>query len=142
MTSSLSPYTEPTVDLQWPKPDVALLVLGGEHDLQSAPAVEEAAGEALLTCSHLIVDISPAQFIDSTIIHLLVHTKRDADARGRRFNVVLGVSPTIERTLEICGVLPELNRVASIDTALDGQSPRVARDGKNASSADTWTARR
>jgi anti-anti-sigma factor len=140
MSSALSPYTEPVVDLHWLKPDVALLVLGGEHDLESAPGVEQAAGEALATCSHLIVDISPAQFIDSTIINLLVHTKREADTKGSRFNLVLGTTPTIERTLEICGVLPELNRVPDIDAALDGQSPRLVRSGEIVPTTDAQTA--
>jgi anti-anti-sigma factor len=110
--------TEPTIDVHWPKPHAALVVLGGEHDLDSAPLVDEALVEALLTCSHLIVDISPVQFIDSSIINLLVQVKKDADAKGCRFNLVMGTAPTVERTLEICGVLPVLNRVANVDAAL------------------------
>ena len=58
--------TEPTIEVRRPRPDAALVVLGGEHDLQSAPLVEQAGAEALLTCSHLIVDLSPVLFIDSS----------------------------------------------------------------------------
>lgn len=122
MTRSLDgrpPDTEPTVDLRWLKPDIAIVVLGGEHDLASAPTVEGVVGEALLTCSHLIIDISPVEFIESTIIELLVHTKRDADNRGCHFNLVLDGAPLIESTLEICRVLPALNRVADVHSALE-----------------------
>jgi anti-anti-sigma factor len=111
--------TEPTIDVHRPKPHIALVVLGGEHDLDSAPLVERATEEALLTCSQLIIDISSVQFIDSSIIHLLVQLKKDADARDCRFNLVMGTAPGVERTLEICGVLPGLNRVRTVDTALD-----------------------
>jgi anti-anti-sigma factor len=113
------PDTEPTIDVRRPRPHVALVVLGGEHDLASAPLVEHATEEALLTCSHLIVDLSPVQFIDSSIINLLVQLKKDADAKNCRFNLVMGTAPEVEHTLEICGVLPGLNRVKSVDEALD-----------------------
>jgi anti-anti-sigma factor len=111
--------TEPTIDVRRPKPHVALVVLGGAHDLDSAPLVEQATEDALLTCSHLIIDISPAQFIDSSIINLLVQLKKDADAKNCRFNLVMGTTPGVERALEICGVLPALNRVRTVDTALE-----------------------
>lgn len=111
--------TEPTIDVHRPRPHVALVVLGGEHDLNSAPLVERATGEALRACTHLIVDISPVQFIDSSIINLLVQLKKDADAKDCRFNLVMGTAPGVERALEICGVLPGLNRVRTVDTALD-----------------------
>jgi anti-anti-sigma factor len=111
--------TEPTIDVRRPKPHVALVVLGGEHDLASAPLVEHETEEALRTCSHLIVDLSPVQFIDSSIINLLVQLKKDADAKDCRFNLVLATTPGVERALEICGVLPALNRVKTVDEALD-----------------------
>jgi anti-anti-sigma factor len=110
---------EPTIGVHWPKPDVALVTLGGEHDLDSAPLVGQAIEEALSTCSHLIVNLSPVLFIDSSIINLLVQVKKDADERDCRFNLVMGTEPAVERTLEICGVLPALNHVRTIDTALD-----------------------
>jgi anti-anti-sigma factor len=118
--STQAPDTEPTIDVEWPHPGVALVVLGGEHDLFSAPLIEQATDEALLDCSHLIVDISPAQFIDSSTINLLVQLKKDADGKNCRFNLVMGTAPSVKRTLEICGVLPGLNHVATVDSALGG----------------------
>jgi anti-anti-sigma factor len=117
-TESTVDEREPTIEVQRPKPHVALVVLGGEHDLNSAPLVEQATEEALLTSSHLIVDISPVQFIDSSIINLLVQLKKSADTKDCRFNLVMGTAPGVERALEICGVLPALNHVKSVDAAL------------------------
>jgi anti-anti-sigma regulatory factor len=67
---------QPTIEVHRPKPHVAVVTLGGEHDLDSAPLVKQATEEALLTSFHLIVDISPVRFIDSRIINLLVNLKR------------------------------------------------------------------
>ena len=109
---------EPRVEITWPRPDVALFVLEGEHDLDSAPRLEHALGDALLSCSGLLVDLSSVEFIDSSTINVLVKMKREADRRGCSFKLVLDDSPNIERTLEICGVLPSLNRVTSAEAAI------------------------
>ena len=116
--------TEPTIEITWPEPDVALVTLAGEQDMGSAPLIESAATDALRMCSHLVIDLSAVQFIDSSIINLLVQTKREADGRGCDFNLVLEASRSIERTLEICGVLPELNRVTTLDAAI-GRGPEA-----------------
>ena len=114
----------PRVEITWPRPDVALFVLEGEHDLDSAPRLEQALGNALLTCSGLLIDLSSVEFIDSSTIHALIRMKKEADDRDCSFGLVLDGSPNIERTLEICGVLDALNRVTSVDAALrNGNSP-------------------
>jgi|SRR5215470_9698678 len=110
--------TEPTIEVTWPAADVALVALGGEQDMGSAQDVEDAIREGLLSCAHLVVDLSAVQFVDSSIINLLVQMRREADEQGCDFNLVLEGAPSIERTFEICGVLPELNRVTTLDAAL------------------------
>ena len=115
---------EPRLEITWPRPDVALVVLEGEHDLESAPHLERAMGDALLTCSRLLVDLSSVEFVDSSTINVLVRTKKEAESKGSSFALVLDGSPNIERTFEICGVLGALNRVATVDAALrNGGSP-------------------
>ena len=109
---------EPRVEITWPRPDIALFVLEGEHDLESAPRLEQAMVDALLTCSGLLVDLSSVEFIDSSTINALIRVKKEADTQGCSFGLVLDGSPNIERTLEICGVLGALNRVTSVDAAL------------------------
>jgi stage II sporulation protein AA (anti-sigma F factor antagonist) len=110
--------TEPTIEVTWPESDVALVVLAGEQDLGSAPVIEAAVGDALGRCSHLVIDLSAVQFVDSSIISLLVQTRREAADRGCDFNLVLQGAPSIERTFEICGVLQELNCVTTRDDAM------------------------
>jgi len=66
----------------------------------------------------LVVDLSPVEFIDSSTIHALLHAKNAATEGGGRFNIVLSTTPLVERVLEITGVLGPLNRVHSLDEAL------------------------
>ena len=49
---------------------------------------------------------------------MLLSTKSRADASDRRFNLLLGTEPIVERVLEITGVLTILNRVHTLEEAL------------------------
>jgi anti-anti-sigma factor len=110
---------KPRTAVTWPRPNVAHVVLEGEHDMASASDLERALGETLHTCSQLLVDLSSVQFIDSSTIKVLIKMKREADDERCNFRLVLnGEAPNIEHTLEICGVLGPLNRVATVDAAL------------------------
>jgi anti-sigma B factor antagonist len=109
---------QPTIDVRSPQPHAALLVLGGEHDLYSADRLRETIDMSLSGCDHLIVDLSAAAFIDSTIIGVLVQTMKKASGLGRKFSVVLGTAPVVERALEVSGVLPLLNVRPTVERAL------------------------
>jgi len=107
-----------TVEVRWPRPRAALVVLAGEHDLYSADEVRHALDQSLNDCGRLIVDLSAAESIDSTILAVLVEAMQNASDRERRFNVVLGTAPVVERILELAGVLPLLNVVPTLEQAL------------------------
>ena len=111
-------FQVPTIEVRSPQPDAALVVLVGEHDLYSADEVQQTFDQSLAVCDHLIVDLSTAEFIDSTIIHVLLQTKKNAIELDRKFNVVLGTAPVVERILEVTGVVPLLNVVPTVERAL------------------------
>jgi anti-sigma B factor antagonist len=111
-------FQVPTIEVRSPQPDAALVILAGEHDLHSAEKVQQAFDQALVVSDHLIVDLSTTEFIDSTIVGLLVKTKKNAIELDRKFNVVLGTAPVVERILEVTGVLPLLNIVPTVEQAL------------------------
>jgi anti-sigma B factor antagonist len=114
----------PTVVLRWERPGVARVSLAGEHDLTTAAEVEGTLRETLGEgCSHLIVDLTDAEFIDSSIINALVHSKRVAASEGKGFSLILGSVPAVERALTVTQVLPYLNRVDTIDDALAELGP-------------------
>ena len=109
---------EPTIEVRSPQPHAALVVLGGEHDLSSADELRQTFDQSLAVCDHLIVDLSAAEFIDSSIIGVLMEARKHAPELDRKFNVVLGTAPIVERILEISGVLPLLNVVPTVERAL------------------------
>jgi anti-anti-sigma factor len=115
----------PTIDVSWPRPSVARVALGGEHDLSSADRLSTVLTQTLETCSHLVVDLGSTTFIDSSTIRVLITTKGRAEAGGHRFNLLLGTSPIVERALEITGVLTALNRVHTLEAALPDGAGRV-----------------
>ena len=111
-------FQVPTIEVSSPQPHAALVVLAGEHDLHSADEVQKTFDQSLAVCDHLIVDLSSADFIDSTIIGVLLQTKKNALQRDRKFNVVLGIAPIVDRILEVTGVVGRLNVVQTVERAL------------------------
>jgi anti-sigma B factor antagonist len=116
--TSLPAFQKATIEVRSPQPNIALVVLAGEHDLYSEDELRERFEQALARCDHLIVDLSAAEFIDSTIIAVLVQTMRSATDLERKFNVVLGTAPAVERILEITGLIPLLGVVPTVEQAL------------------------
>ena len=110
--------TAPSMDVRWLRPGVASVTLGGEHDLSSADRLSDVLTQTLASCTHLVVDVSSTEFIDSSTIRVLVSTKGRANATSRRFNQLLGTEPIVERVLEITGVLTALNCVYTIEEAV------------------------
>jgi len=107
-----------TIEVRSPQPGVAQIVLTGEHDLASAGHLQDTLDRSLASCSHVIVDVSSTEFVDSSTIHVLLHAKKAANERHRRFNLVLSTTSLVERVFEITGVLETLNRVHSSGEAL------------------------
>lgn len=113
-----APSAQPTIEVRSPQPGAVVVILGGEHDLYSADRLRQTFDDLLFGNERLIVDLSNAEFIDSTIIGVLVQATNRADGRDRRFTVVLGTAPVVERILEITGVMTVLNVVPTVELAL------------------------
>jgi len=116
--SDATAFQVPTIEVRSPRPNAALVVLAGEHDLHSADEVQQTFDQSLAVCDHLIVDLSTTDFIDSTIVRVLLQTRKNALELERKFNVVLGTAPAVERVLDVTGVVPLLNIVPTVERAL------------------------
>ena len=110
---------EPSIEVRSPQPHAALVVLGGEHDLNSADELRQTFDQSLAHCDHLIVDLSATEFIDASTIGVLMDARRHAIELDRTFSVVLGTEPFVERILEVSGVLPLLSVVPKVERAFD-----------------------
>jgi anti-anti-sigma factor len=84
--------------------EIAVISLLGEHDVTAAWEVRNAIAFALDQGTHLVVDLSETEFIDSGIIHALVDSVQLASARGLRISLQLQTHASVKRMLEISGL--------------------------------------
>lgn len=85
-----------------------VLVLSGELDLASSPALEEALrGICTDSTEALTVDLSTLTFMDSTGLRVLLLAKELCERHGCEFLLVAG-PPQIQRLFEVTGILERL----------------------------------
>jgi anti-sigma B factor antagonist len=109
------------------EPGVAVITLSGEHDLNTAPALRTRLANAIEHGDPVIVDLSGAAFIDSSILGAVLDARRQAEERGVGFAIALsnGAQP-VERVLEVTGLRAALPVHSSREDAL-----QAARSGGN-----------
>jgi len=96
----------------------ALVVVSGELDLASGPALEHELARALASRPRvLVIDLRELEFIDSTGLSILIKAHQRAQAEGRRFAVVKGPSQ-VQRLLGLTGLEERLTLVDSPDEML------------------------
>jgi anti-anti-sigma factor len=85
-----------------------VVVLTGEHDLYTAPALRDRISTLFEERTPFVVDLTPTTFIDSSVLRVLLEARREADERGMGFAVALGEdeAPGVRRVLEVTGLVP------------------------------------
>jgi anti-sigma B factor antagonist len=86
---------------------VAVLVLHGEHDLSTAPDVRAAVDQALAAGGDVIIDLTRTEFIDSSILGVLVAGYRSVNEEpegGRTFAVVAEPDGPVTRLFELVAI--------------------------------------
>jgi anti-sigma B factor antagonist len=102
-----------------PEAGIAVLTVSGEHDLNTAPQLREQLERQIEAGSGLIIDLSPATFVDSTILGVILEARRRAIGSGLGFAVVHGDgSAAVVRVLEITGLRSELPVHGDLDAGL------------------------
>jgi anti-sigma B factor antagonist len=104
---------------------VAVITFSGEHDLSTAPELRERLARAIEAGQPIVVDLSGAAFIDSSIIGAVLDARREAHERGLGFAVALsGGAQPVERVLEVTNLTAMLpvhpSREAAVDEARSG----------------------
>ena len=96
-----------------------VVILEGQLALASAgPVLEELLEECVESGSHVVLDFSEVDFMDSAGLGLLVKTERGLSAVGRRL-VVTRPHSNVRRILELTG-LDE--RLAIVDSWSEGDA--------------------
>ncbi len=109
---------------------LALLSITGEHDLSTAPELRRRLEDLLDEGRGVIVDLSHATFIDSSILGTILDGKRRAaDAKAGYAVLHANGAGPVHRVLEVTGLRAELpvhtDREAATSAALEpsGQRP-------------------
>jgi len=86
--------------------DLAFVVLRGEHEAFTAHKLESKIQALLDEGISVAVDLRPTMFIDSTVMSVLLASRRKAGERGLRFLLVLGDATgwPVRRLLEVTGL--------------------------------------
>jgi len=86
-----------------------VLAIKGEHDLSTAPVLRQQLHSLIAEGVPIVVDLSSATFVDSSILGVILDARRRAEAEGRGFAVshANGADP-VGRVLDITGLRSEL----------------------------------
>lgn len=93
--------------------EIVAVCLEGEFDLGNAPVLREHVHSALETGKDLIVDLSEATFIDSSVISVLFDAAKAVDGRDQTVALQLATAPVVERALELVAIESVLPRAHS-----------------------------
>jgi anti-sigma B factor antagonist len=118
--------------------EIVALCLEGEFDMATAPCIAEQSEHVLANNNHLILDLSQATFIDSSVIAALLAAHRQAKSRGRLAVLQLGTAAIVELALELSRVervIPRTHtRAEAIDTIKQFGGDRAAHQAQGAQS--------
>jgi anti-sigma B factor antagonist len=82
---------------------IAVLTITGEHDLSTAPGLGRRLRKLTADSSPIVIDLSQATFIDSSILGAILDARRRAGAT--RFAVAnAGRAEAVRRVLEVTGL--------------------------------------
>jgi anti-sigma B factor antagonist len=88
---------------------LAVLTISGEHDLSTAPILRRRLDGLLDQGTPTVVDLSPATFIDSSILGVILDGRRRAAEVDIGFAVVhANGADAVDRVLEVTGLRAEL----------------------------------
>ena len=108
--------------------DVVVVRVEGEHDIYTAPTLRERLDEALGRGGGVVVDLTAATFVDSSILGALLDARRRAQTGEIGFVVSVGaaVEPGVQRILDITGLVPVLPVIDELEAAIAAARHGVA----------------
>ena len=89
----------------------------GEHDLTTSKEVGSLLADLVAENELVVIDVTEAEFVDTSFLHNVVNADRLSRAHGTRVRLQLGAA-AIARTLELGGVLERLDHVPTREQAL------------------------
>ena len=100
-----------------------MLTISGEHDLSTAPNLRRRLNSLLDDGAEMVIDLSPATFIDSSILGVILDGRRRAADRNVGFAVVhSNGADAVDRVLQVTGLRTELPVHGRREDALEAVS--------------------
>jgi anti-sigma B factor antagonist len=86
---------------------VAVVVVIGEHDVYTAPSLRDQIQSVLKEQRPVVIDLTPATFVDSSVLRVLLEARRQAEEEGLGFAVALGEGEAegVRRILDVTGLM-------------------------------------
>jgi anti-anti-sigma factor len=93
------------VTLERLDPDIWVVSLLGEHDISMVDAIRDRLAEAFTHDPRLIIDLTQATFVDSTVLGVLFAVVKQSagSAAGETLALVMPPGSTVERTIALAG---------------------------------------
>ena len=84
-----------------------VVILRGEHDLATTSDLGGALGRVRVQAKRIVIDLSECEFLDSSVLGVLIGELRRARERASGLIIVLpeGRAISVRRTLELTGLL-------------------------------------
>jgi anti-anti-sigma factor len=108
---------------------VQVVSVEGELDLHTSPQLEEAL--ASTDSSHVVLDLTDAPFMDSTVLAVVVDVAQRMSKQDRKLLVVAG-NTAVSRVLEIMGFDRTLAVRSSLSEALEASMDGDLRETSDA----------
>jgi anti-anti-sigma factor len=98
--------------------DVVVLGLRGEHDIASRSPLADALADCAWEGSGVVVSLMKTQFIDSSVINVLVRADAQLRERGRRLVLHVATESVVRRVLDLTQLSSNLPTTGSLEEAL------------------------
>ena len=109
---------EESVEVTFPRTRACVVVVRGDQDVTTAKEMERLLSELLVVSDLLVVDVSEADFVDSSFLRNVLVADRRAKAQDKVFRLQMNTAPIVRRAFEVSGVLEQLTVVHNRDDAL------------------------
>jgi anti-sigma B factor antagonist len=98
--------------------DAAVVTVGGEIDMATAPQLSQALELLDKRHTRVVIDLTDVSFLDSSALNAFVRCQRQLQAEGTELRLVTPASQALRRIFEITQLAEPLNLVGSLEEAL------------------------
>lgn len=101
-----------------PSSSTVVVALHGEHDLTARAQLARLLADEVGANDLVVVDVTDADFVDSSVLHNLFRADNLASARGSRFVLQMGTAHIVRSAIKNSGLLDVVECADSRDEAL------------------------